>query len=64
MTLQLTVSDMACSACETSITNAIKAVDERAIVSTDPKTKRVSVETQESETAIKAAIAAAGYTVT
>lgn len=63
MSLQLTVPNMACSDCSTTITNAIKAIDPNANVSADPKTKRVVVETQASEAAIKTAIADAGYTV-
>ncbi|NJO66876.1 MAG: copper chaperone, partial [Leptolyngbyaceae cyanobacterium RM1_405_57] len=42
---------------------AIKAIDSTATVQADPKTKQVSVETQQSETAVKKAIADAGYTV-
>ncbi|NJL37557.1 MAG: heavy-metal-associated domain-containing protein [Leptolyngbyaceae cyanobacterium RM2_2_4] len=63
MTLQLTVPNMACSACGDTITEAIKAIDSTATVQADPKTKQVSVETQQSETAVKKAIADAGYTV-
>jgi copper chaperone len=63
MTLQLTVPNMACSACVTTITQAIAQIDASAIVEADPKTKLVKVETQQSETAIKEAITAAGYTV-
>jgi copper chaperone len=63
MTLQLTVPNMACSACGDTITEAIKAIDSNATVQADPKTKQVSVETQQSETAVKKAIADAGYTV-
>jgi len=63
MTLQLTVPNMACSACSDTITKAIQAVDPAANIQADPKTKRVAVETQTDETAIKQAIAAAGYTV-
>jgi copper chaperone len=63
MTLQLTVPNMACSACGETITKAIQAIDSTAIVNADPKTKLVSIETQQSETAIKQAIANAGYTV-
>ncbi|MBI1241815.1 heavy-metal-associated domain-containing protein [Umezakia ovalisporum] len=63
MTLQLTVPNMACSACANNITNAVKTVDANAIVQADPQTKFVSVETQASETAIKDALAAAGYPV-
>jgi copper chaperone len=41
----------------------VKAIDSTAIVVADPKTKLVTVETQQSETAVKEAIVAAGYTV-
>lgn len=63
MTLELTVPNMACSACGETITKAIKAVDPTAKVEADPKTKLVSVETQASATAIKEAITAAGYSI-
>lgn len=63
MTLQLTVPNMACSACGDTITTAIKSIDPTATVTTDPKTKLVSVETQASEASIKQAITDAGYTV-
>ena len=64
MTLQLTVPNMACSACGDTITQAIRSLDPNAKVNADPKTKLVDVETQASETEIKAAITSAGYTVT
>jgi len=63
MTLQLTVPNMACSACGEKITTAIKAIDPAAAIQTDPKTKLVNVETDVAETVIKQAITAAGYTV-
>lgn len=63
MSIQLTVPTMACSACGTTITQAIQAIDPAAIVQTDPKTKRVTVDTQIAETTIKQAIIDAGYTV-
>jgi copper chaperone len=63
MSLQLTVPNMACSACGDAITKAIQAIDAGATVQADPKTKQVSIETQASETAIKQAITDAGYTV-
>ena len=63
MTLQLTVPNMACSACGDTITKAIKAIDPAATIQADPKTKQVTVETQASETEITQAITAAGYTV-
>ncbi len=63
MTLQLTVPNMACSACSDTITKAIQAIDPTATVQADTKTKQVNVETQAAETAIKQAIVDAGYTV-
>ena len=63
MSLQLTVPNMACSACSDTITNAIKSIDPNATVTTDPKTKLVNVETQASEDAVKQVITEAGYTV-
>lgn len=63
MALQLTVPDMACSACSDKITKAIAAIDPAATVQADPKTKLVAVETQASETAIRDAIVKAGYTI-
>lgn len=61
MTLQLTVPKLACSACVNTITKAVKTVDPNAVVQAEPKTKLVLVETQADQTAIKEAIAAAGY---
>lgn len=63
MTLNFTVPNLACSACVEAVTKAVKAVDEGAEVAADPKTKEVSVATSASESAIKEAIVAAGYTV-
>lgn len=63
MTLELTVPNMACSACGDTITQAIQAVDPSATVQTDPQTKRVTVVTQVAEADIKQVITDAGYTV-
>lgn len=63
MTLQLKVPNMACSACGETITRAIRAIDPKATVQTDPKTKLVNIETQASQAAVKEAITAAGYSV-
>ncbi len=63
MTLEFTVPDMACSACATSITQAVTAIDPTAEVKADPKTKQVSIQTQQPEATVKQAIASAGYTV-
>jgi copper chaperone len=63
MTLQLQVPNMACAACDTTITNAILALDATAIVHTDPKTKLVTISTQAAEVDIRQAITLAGYSV-
>ena len=63
MTFQFKVPNMACSACVTTITNAITVIDPTAKVEADSKTKLVKIETQQSEMAVKEAIAAAGYPV-
>lgn len=63
MTLALTVPNLACSACVETVTQAIQAVDATAQVTADPKTKAVTIDTDAPESAIKAAITGAGYTV-
>ena len=61
MTLTLKVPDIACSACVSAVTDAIKSVDSSATVEADPKTKIVNVQTQQSENEIKQVLADAGY---
>ena len=61
MTIELTVPNMACGACGKTITKAIQSIDPEAEVQTDPKTKRVTVESNASESSVREAIAAAGY---
>jgi copper chaperone len=63
MPLQLTVPNMACSACGDAIAKAIKVIDATATVQADPQAKLVSIETQAPEMSIKQAISEAGYTV-
>lgn len=63
MTLQLMIPNMACSACADTITKAVKAIDPAAEVNADAKTKQVSIDTQADETAIREAIASAGYSI-
>ena len=61
MALQLTVPNMACEACAKNITTAIKTLDAQATVTADPKTKRVDIETETAEAAVRAALEKAGY---
>ncbi|HEY9737790.1 MAG TPA: heavy-metal-associated domain-containing protein [Trichocoleus sp.] len=63
MTIEMTVPNLACSACVETVTKAVQGVDPGAQVNADPKTKQVSVVTDASEAAIKDAITAAGYPV-
>jgi copper chaperone len=63
MSVQLKVSDMACSACANTITQAVKQVDANAEVEADLTAKTVTIATQQPLEAIKQAIVAAGYTV-
>ncbi len=63
MALQLKVPSMACSVCAETIAKAVNGLDPAAKVEADPATKWVTVETQVAETAIRAAIAAAGYPI-
>ena len=64
MAIELTVPSMACSACSDPITQAVQAIDPSATVQADTKTKLVVIETQTPEATVKAAIVAAGYSVT
>ncbi|MDJ0697546.1 MAG: heavy-metal-associated domain-containing protein [Cyanobacteria bacterium J06639_18] len=61
MTLTLKVPDIACSACVSAVTDAIKSFDSSATVEADPKTKIVNVQTQQPEDKIKQVLANAGY---
>ena len=61
MTLQLKVPNMACSACANTIAKAVQSIDPAANVEADPKTKWVKIQTELPESAIREAIAGAGY---
>ncbi|MGL5831632.1 MAG: heavy-metal-associated domain-containing protein [Waterburya sp.] len=63
MTIKLTVPDMACGTCATNITEAIQQLDDQATVQTDLETKQVVIASTASESSLKEAIAAAGYSL-
>jgi copper chaperone len=63
MIWQLTIPNMACSACVTNITSAVQAVDAQAALSADLPSKVVSIDSQLSLAAIAEAITQAGYPV-
>lgn len=57
------VTDMTCGGCAAAITQVILQLDGRAVVSADPATKMVKVDSQLPAARIAEAIAAAGYRV-
>lgn len=61
--LELKVDGMTCQGCVRSVTNAIKAVDDKAIVTIDLQTKSVNVKTDKSLNTISETIEDAGYDV-
>lgn len=63
MFVRFNVPDMACGACSVTITEAVTTLDPTAKVDADLKTKWISIEAQVDETSLRAAIAAAGYTI-
>ena len=62
--LELKVPDMACGACGEAITQAVLAIDPKATIKADLETKQVVVRTQASESSVREAISAAGYSPT
>lgn len=59
----LTVPDMTCKHCTSSIASRIKNIDANAQLNFDLSTRKVAVVSVASEAAIKSAIEAAGYTI-
>lgn len=62
-TLSVTVPDMACGACVSTITQAVQAVDPSAEVKTDLGSKAVDITASVTAEALTEAIQQAGYTV-
>ena len=60
--LQLTVSDMTCGHCVSTITKALKQADPQARVEIELKTQRVSVESTLEAGDILESVREAGYT--
>jgi len=61
--LQLTVSDMACSACADTITKAVQSLDNQATINADLDTKQVEIASSAPDEQVKKAIADAGYSI-
>lgn len=64
MSLKLSVPSIGCASCIDTITKAIQSVDALAIISGDPITKSLDIESQLSEIKIRELIAIAGHKVT
>ncbi|MFQ4140094.1 heavy-metal-associated domain-containing protein [Nodosilinea sp. PGN35] len=62
-TLSVTVPDMACGACVSTIAEAIHAIDPTAQVKTDLTSKAVDIDASVTAAALTEAIQQAGYTV-
>lgn len=57
------VNGMTCGGCARAVTNAVKTVDESAIVQVDLASARVTVESSADAAKIQSAIEEAGYEV-
>ncbi len=57
------VNGMTCGGCARAVTNAVKTVDESAIVQVDLASRRVTVESSADAAKIQSAIEEAGYEV-
>ena len=63
MTINLKVTSMVCDGCVSAVESAILTHEPEAKVDIDLDTKKVTVETEASESSIKQVITAAGHTV-
>lgn len=63
MQTTFTVTDLACSACVATITQAIHSFDAQAKITANPETKLVQIDSELSAAILQAAITEAGYTV-
>ena len=62
--IELTVEDMTCNHCVSTVTKTLKAVDPAAAVDVDLASKRVSIESQRPLAELTAALQQAGYPAT
>lgn len=63
MQTTFTVTDLACSACVATITQAIHSFDAQAKIIANPETKLVQIDSELSTETLQAAITKAGYTI-
>ncbi len=63
-TVELVISDMACSGCAETIRKAVVAVDAAATIAADLESKQVKIATDLERARVVEVIEAAGYTIT
>ncbi|MFM7886634.1 MAG: cation transporter [Pseudanabaena sp.] len=61
MSLKLTVPSIGCASCIETISKVIKSADASAIVTGDPASKSINIETQLPETQVRELIEIAGH---
>ena len=59
--LRFQVPDMTCGGCAKSVTKALRSVDPKARIETDPSIHEVRVDSSADESSLRAALAEAGY---
>ena len=59
--IELTLPSMTCGHCVRAVTQAVKAIDERAEVQVDLQAHRVTIESSESAERFREALAEEGY---
>jgi copper chaperone len=62
--MQFHIANMECGGCARGVTRAIQSVDPKAIVETDPPARRVTVQSEQPQTAFLPALEAAGFPAT
>jgi copper chaperone len=59
--MQFHIDNMTCGGCARSVTRAIQSIDPEAVVTTDPSTRRVEVESSRSRDDFVCALDEAGF---
>lgn len=62
--MQLHIANMECGGCARGVTRAIQSVDPQAIIQADPPARRVTIQSDQPQTAFLPALEAAGFPAT
>jgi copper chaperone len=60
--MQFHIENMTCSGCARGVAHAIRAVDPEAVVTADPPSRTVRVQSSAAQEALEAALREAGFT--